>query len=77
MSKPPMVGTVWVAVAKLYNENYELIGVCTDTPNAIANALRELPEAKHAQSILGLRPREYYHSRMNDWNKCPSGLIRK
>jgi hypothetical protein len=72
-----MIGSVWVAVAKLYNDNYKLIGTCTDTPNAIGSALRELPEAKIINGLMGITNREQYEHRIETWNKCPSGLIKR
>lgn len=71
--KPATLGTVWTARAKLYNTAGKLIGTCTDTPNAIAKALIELPAAQTVKTLDGYEDRADYKSRM--WqNTCPSGL---
>ncbi len=74
MRKAIKLGNVWTARANLYNADEKLIGTCTDTPNAIANALQELPEATTVQSLLGIYDRVKYDERMTKHNTCPSGL---
>lgn len=68
------VGNVGLTRARLFNSSGELIGYCLDTPNAIAKALMECPQAQVAQGILGINKREYYHNRMQTWNTAHSDL---
>jgi len=70
------IGTVWTARAYLYDGNFKVLGNCIDTPNAIANAFRELPQAVVVKSLMGLSNRSQYENRIADWNKCPSGLTK-
>jgi len=77
MTKPPPLGTVWVARAILYNTAGHKIATCTDTPNAIAKAFMEMKEASTVKpSYEEYRNRPEYADRMAPWNTCPSGLQR-
>ena len=68
------IGTIGITRAKLFNSSGKLIGYCLDTPNAIAKALIECPQAQSAQGILGIENRAYYYNRMQSWNKAQSDL---
>lgn len=67
-AKPPALGSVWNVGAKCYNKKNKLIGVCLDTPNAIAKAMMNHKEIAYAKTLLGKKTRKDYKSRMEDWN---------
>ena len=71
MEKAPL-GTIGVGKATLLDANKEVIGYCLDTPNAIANAIKECPKAYIVISILGNNYYHYYNNRINKWNTAPS-----
>ena len=76
--KPPTLGAVWTARARLYNSAGRVIGTCTDTPNAIAKAFMEHHKAtsvKESYSDIAMQRTEY-RNRMHPGNNCPSGLVR-
>ena len=73
--KPQMIGTVWIARARLFNSAGKQIGTCTDTPNAIAKAFIENHTAtsvKESYSDTAINRHEY-KNRMIPQNNCPSG----
>jgi len=75
MKKKPMaLGTVWPVSASLLGEDGGRIGTCLDTPNAIAKALMERPDATHVVEALShvRRPRSAYADRMAGWNVAES-----
>lgn len=74
-TRPAKLGTVWTAVAVLYNADGKRVGRCIDTPNAIAKALMERPEASLVKSLSGVAVRSEYASRMNKWNEAKSGFV--
>ena len=71
-SNPEKPGVVWPVGAKLYDKQGKLVGVCLDTPNAIAKAMMEHPEIEAAHTLLGVKTREDYVSRMQPWNTAKS-----
>jgi len=75
MTKKPLhLGTIGVTKATLFDRKGKKVGYCLDTPNAIAKALMELPQAQKVTSILGTYARSYYEDRMKGWNEAKSGL---
>lgn len=74
--KPPKLGNVWAVGAKCFNKKGKQIGVCLDTPNAIAKAMMENPDIYSVKSILGKKTRKDYEDRMKDWNKAESNFER-
>ena len=74
--KPSPLGTIGVTKATLFNRNNKKIGYCIDTPNAIAKAMMQFPQAQKAKGILGTHSRSYYKDRMKPWNIARSGLER-
>lgn len=72
--KTQPIGTIGITRARLFNSSSKLLGYCLDTPNAIAKALMESPEAQTAQGILGTNNRAYYQNRMQSWNTAHSDL---
>jgi len=53
--KPPRLGTVWTAKARIQRINgtkWQTLATCTDTPNAIQTALRGLQRKGHALGTL-------------------------
>lgn len=75
-NKPEMIGTVYTARAKLYNIDGKLIATCTDTPNAIAKAFMELPDAAFVTESYSsiIIPKEKFANRMQSWNVAKSNL---
>jgi len=71
-SNPEKPGVVWPVGAKLYDGRGKPVGVCLDTPNAIAKAMMEHPEVQVAHTLLGVKSRAEYASRMQPWNKAKS-----
>jgi hypothetical protein len=63
-SKPPPIGTVWTARAKVYDGRDKYIGSCMDTPNAIAKMFMEVPAANMVVGLGGMKFRDEYTSRM-------------
>ena len=78
--KPPLIGTIGVTRATLFDKKGRKIAYCLDTPNAIAKALVRVPEATKVKGIIGTFSREHYKDRMKPeqlrWNKAQSGLQR-
>jgi hypothetical protein len=74
MGKPPMVGTVWVARATLYDKRMRPVASCMDTPNAIAKAFMEVPHAVAVKEYLEhtYKSRAEYLGRMNQYNMAQS-----
>lgn len=72
--KPQAIGTIGITRARLFDSNGNLIGYCIDTPNGIAKAFMECPQAKIVRHILGIDKRDYYNNRMKSWNKAHSDL---
>lgn len=74
--KPPKLGSVWVARARLFGRTNQEIGLCMDTPNAIAKAFTECSEAAFVKPYgEPLLPRQYFHDRMNKYNEAKSFLV--
>ena len=73
--KPPKLGTVWTAAATLYNKDGKAIARCLDTPNSIANALKQLKNADTVKTLGEYRERSAYLDRMGDWNKAETHLV--
>jgi hypothetical protein len=70
---PMKLGNVWPIRARLYNNMGILIGTCMDTPNSIAKAFMEVPEAVEVKPYGCSRaPRSQYQDRMKDWNEAAS-----
>lgn len=76
MRKPPALGTVWTARATLYNSAGRKIGTCMDTPNSIAKAFMEFPQATSVSALMGYQTRAEFSSRMKPWNVATSHLHR-
>ena len=74
IKKSAPIGTIWTARATLFNSKGKKIAYCIDTPNAIAKALMQLPQAQKVKSILGTYTRNHYQDRMKSWNTAKSGL---
>jgi len=74
--KPQKLGIVYTARATLKDADLNKLGTCTDTPNAIASALRECPTASIVIGFAsGTTIRGTYKNRMLEWNSCPSGFV--
>lgn len=69
-----MVGTIWDIAARLYDAKGTLIAHCIDTPNGIANAFLECPQAQKVHTLMGYKTRKEYASRMYSWNTAASRL---
>jgi len=68
------LGTIYTTRARLYDRNGKYLGSCLDTPNAIARAFMECPEAGTAFGTLGWSYRSDYGDRMNSYNTAFSFL---
>lgn len=59
------LGIMGVTNAALYNRNSKLVGYCMDTPNAIAQVLRNHPEVQLVKDAFGgCKNRSEYSARM-------------
>lgn len=74
--QPEKIGTVWTATATLMDSSGQVVAHCIDTPNAIAKALMEMPDATTVKGLEGSHPREHWQSRMQSWNVAKSGLVK-
>ena len=72
------LGTVYTAKARLYDKKKKEIGYCIDTPNAIAKAFMEWPEAMFVKPYMeDIQPKRLYEDRMKSWNDAESGLSKE